>query len=137
MEPAESSDHLSSCPNKLGAAASSGPVFSYSEMDADMSIGCVCALVIKVVLERSRAVGEEAEPLKSSGSQTGSSRLPPAPWLRHPWEQVWITPCKKCSSPRRCQAAEGLVQTCQLTVKLTPSTGQACFPLSSLEPRMG
>lgn len=31
---------------------------------------------------------EQAGPLMSSGNQTGSSNLPPAPWLRHPWEQV-------------------------------------------------
>lgn len=57
----------------------------------------------------------------SSGSQTGTCSLPPAPWLRHPWEQVWITPCRQRSGPRRCRAAEGLVQTCQLTVKPTPT----------------
>lgn len=28
MEPVESPDHLSSCPNKLGAGARSGPVFT-------------------------------------------------------------------------------------------------------------
>ncbi|KAI9547989.1 hypothetical protein NQZ68_013006 [Dissostichus eleginoides] len=81
MEPAESPDHLSSCPNKPGP----GP---------DQAL-------------------EKARPLMSSA---GRLQPPPAPWLRPLGtgldHTVYAGP-----RPGRCQAAEGLVQTCPLTVK--------------------